>query len=200
MNMINVTNTVVVQSLSCVQLFVTPWTAACQASLFFTISRSLLKLMSIETMMHSTILSSVALFSFCPQSFPASGSFLMRLLLASGDQSIGASAPASVLPVNIQDWFSSGLTGLTSLESKGLSTVFSNTTVQKHQFFGAFYIVFEKPGNWVLYPRNIFKRWRRLCFSKGKFGANEVKYEGYNAVTWPFMTDLFWVVKKNERN
>ena len=85
---------------------------------------------------HPTISSSVVPFS-CLQSFPASGSFLMSRLCASGGQSIGASASASVLPMNIQDWFPLGLTGLISLQSKGISRVFSNTTVQRHQFFGA---------------------------------------------------------------
>ena len=83
---------------------------------------------------HSTITSSV-LFSSCLQSFAASGSFLVSQLFASGGQSIGASASASVLPMNIQDQFPLGLTGLISLQSKGLSRVFSNITVQKHQFF-----------------------------------------------------------------
>ena len=83
---------------------------------------------------HPTISSSVIPFS-CPQSFPASGSFLMSQLFASGAQNIGASA--SVLPMNIQDWFHLRLTGLISLQSKGLSRVFSNTAVQKHQVFGA---------------------------------------------------------------
>ena len=86
---------------------------------------------------HPTISSSVAPFSTCPQSFPASGSFQMSQFFTSDGQSIGVSASASVLPVNIQDWFSSGWTGWISLQSKGLSRVFSNTTVQKHQFFGA---------------------------------------------------------------
>ena len=83
---------------------------------------------------HPTISSSVIPFSFHLQSFPASGSFQMSQLFASGGQRIGASA--SVLPVNIQDW-SSEWTGWISLQSKGLSRVFSNTTVQKHQFFGS---------------------------------------------------------------
>ena len=83
---------------------------------------------------HSTISSSVVPFSSCLQSFPASGSFLMSHLFASGGQSIGVSA--SILPMNIQDWFPLGLTGLISLQSKGLSRVFSNTTIQKHRFFG----------------------------------------------------------------
>ena len=76
-------------------------------------------------------------FSFCLQSFPASGSFPMSQLFASGGQSVGVSASASVLTMNIQDWFSLGWTGWISLQSKGLSRVFSNTTIQKHQFFGA---------------------------------------------------------------
>ena len=84
---------------------------------------------------HPTISSSVIPFSSCLQSFPASGS-LMSQFFKSGGQSIGASASASVLPMNIQDWFPLGLTGLISLQSKGLSRIFSNTTVQKHQFFG----------------------------------------------------------------
>ena len=86
---------------------------------------------------HPTISSSVVPFSSCPQSFPASGSFPMSQLFASGGQSIGASASASVLPMNIQNWFPLGWTGWISLQSKGLSRVFSNTTLQKHQFFGA---------------------------------------------------------------
>ena len=86
---------------------------------------------------HPTISSFVIPFSSCLQSFPASESFLMSWLFSSGGQIIGASALASVLPVNIQNWFPLGLIGLISLQSKGLSRVFSNTTVQKHQFFGA---------------------------------------------------------------
>ena len=85
---------------------------------------------------HPTISSSLVPFSSCPQSFPASGSFQMSQLFESGGQSIGVSASASVLPMNIQDWFPLGWTGWI-LQSKGLSRVFSNTTVQKHQFFGA---------------------------------------------------------------
>ena len=82
-----------------------------------------------------TISSSVAHFFSCPQPFLASGSIPMSWLFASGGQSIEVSASASVLPKNIQDWFPLGLTALISLQSKGLSRVFSNTTVQKHQFF-----------------------------------------------------------------
>ena len=85
---------------------------------------------------HPTMSSSVIPFSSCLQSFPASGSFQTNQLFASGGQSIGVSAPTSVLPMNTQDWFPLGWTGWISLKSKGLSRVFSNTTVQKHQFFG----------------------------------------------------------------
>ena len=89
----------------------------------------------------STFLFSVI--PFCLQSSSAPGSFPMSQFFASGGQSIGASASASVLPMNIQDWFPVGLTGLISLQSKGLSIILFNTTVQKHQFFGAqlFFIV-----------------------------------------------------------
>ena len=84
---------------------------------------------------HSTISFSVTLFYSWPQSFPASGSFLMSRLFASGGQSIGASVSASVLPMNIQGWFPIGLTGWISLQSKELSKVLSNTAAQKYQFF-----------------------------------------------------------------
>ena len=86
---------------------------------------------------HPTISSFIVPFCSCPQSFPASGSFLISQLFASGGWSIGALASASVLPMNIQGWFPLGLTGLISLQSKGLSRFFSSTTVQKHQFFRA---------------------------------------------------------------
>ena len=86
---------------------------------------------------HPTILPSVVSFSSCPQSFPASGSFQMNQLFAWGGQSIGVSASASVLPMNIQDWFPLVLTDWISLQCKRLSRVFSNTTIQKHQFFSA---------------------------------------------------------------
>ena len=85
---------------------------------------------------HPTISSSVVPFSSCLQSFPASGSFPISQLLASGGQSTGVSASTSVLPMSIQDWSPLGWTGWISLQSKGLSRIFSNTTVQKHPFFG----------------------------------------------------------------
>ena len=86
---------------------------------------------------HLTISSSVILFSSCLQPFPTSGSFQMSHLFSSGHQNIGVSASTSVLPMNTQGWFPSGWTSSISLLSKGLSRVFSNTTVQKHQFFHA---------------------------------------------------------------
>ena len=88
---------------------------------------------------HPTTSSSVIPFSFCLQFFLASGSFLMSQLFASDGQSTVASASASVLLMNIQDWFPLGLTGLISLQSKGLSRIFSNTTLQKHKFFSFFF-------------------------------------------------------------
>ena len=126
-----------VQLLSHVWLFGTPWTAAHQASLSITNSQSLLKLMSIALVMPSNHLFLCVPFSSRLQSFPASGSFPVSWFFTSGGRSIGVSASASVLPMNIQDWFPLELTGWVSLLSKRLSRVFSNTTVQKHQFFGA---------------------------------------------------------------
>ena len=126
---------VVFQSLSHVQLFATSWTTARQASLFFTISRIRSNSCPLSGDAIQPISSSVAHFSSCPQSFPALGPFPRSQLFTSGGQSIGASA--SALPMNIQGWFHLRLTCLTSLLSKGLSRVFSSTTIQKNQFFGA---------------------------------------------------------------
>ena len=126
-----------VQSLSCVQHFVTPWTAARQASLSITKPRACSNSCPLNRWCHSTISSSVLPFSSRLQSFPAPGTFPMSQFFASGGQSIGVTASASVLPMNIQDWFPLGWTGWISLQSKGLLRVFSNTTVQKHHSFGA---------------------------------------------------------------
>ena len=123
-----------VQSLNHVRLFVTPWNAARQASLSITNPRAYSNSCPSSWWCHPTISSSVIPFSSCPQSFPASGSFTMSQFFPLGGQSIGALT--SVLPMNIQDWFPLGWTGWISLQSKLLSRVFSNTTVQKHQFFG----------------------------------------------------------------
>ena len=122
---------VVVQLPSRVWFFVTPWTAACQAFLSSAISQSLLKLMSIDSVMPSNHLIP---FSSCLQTFPASRSFAMSQIFTSDSHSIGASASASVFPVNIQDWFPLGFPlGFLSLQPKGLSS----TTVHKGQFFSA---------------------------------------------------------------
>ena len=126
-----------VQSLSRVRLFATPWIAACQANLSITNSWSSLKLMSIESVMPSRHLIFCCLLLLLPP-IPASiRVFPMSQLFSWGDQSTGVSVLASFLPMNTQDWSPSEWTGWISLQSKGLSNVFSNTTVQKHQFFGA---------------------------------------------------------------
>ena len=120
---------------SCLTLAI-PWTAAHQASLSITNSqRAYSNSYSLSQWCYPTISSSVVPFSPCLQSFPVSGSFPISQFFASGGQSIGVSASASVLPMNIQDWFPSGWTGWISLQSKRLSRVFSNTTIQKHQFW-----------------------------------------------------------------
>ena len=124
-----------VQSLSRVWLFVTPWTTACQASLSITNFQSPPKRMSIESMMPSNHLILCHLPFLLPYSVPASGSFQMNQLFISGGQSIEASASTSVLQMNTWDWSPLEWTGWISLQSKVLSRVFSNTTVQKYQFF-----------------------------------------------------------------
>ena len=134
-NICKIFNTVIispVQSLSHVQLFATPWTAAYQVSLSITNSQSLLRLMPIESVMPSNLLSLCCLLLFLPSIFPS-----IRLFSNESVLCIRWPASVSVLPMNIQDWSPLGWTGLISLQSKGLSRVFSNTTVQKHQFFGS---------------------------------------------------------------
>ena len=162
---------VVVQPLSRVWLFVTPWTVAHQAPLSSTISQSLLRFVSIESVMPFNHLILCCPFPFFCQSFPASGSFPMSWLFTSGGQSTGASASASVLAMNIQGWLPFRLTGWISLQSKGLSRVFSSTAVQKHQFFGnqpslwshshICIWLLEKPWLWL--DRPLLATWC-LCF------------------------------------
>ena len=140
----------VVQLLIRVQLFATSWTAACQASLSFTISWSLLKLMSIELVMPSSHLILCCPLFILPSIFPASGSFQMSQFFASGGQSIGASVSASVLPMNIQGWFPLGLTGwifvqgiqesspvpqFKSINSLSLSFLYSPTLTSIHDYW-----------------------------------------------------------------
>ena len=126
-----------VQLLIRVQVFVMPWTAACQACLSITTPGVHPNPRPLSRWCHATISSSVVPFAFCPQSVPASGSFPMSQVFTSGGQINGVSASTSVLPMNTQDWSPLEWTSSISLQSKGLSRVFPNTTVQKHQFFGA---------------------------------------------------------------
>ena len=128
-----------VQLLRCDPLFVTPWTVARQASLS-VLSPSpgaYSNTCPSSQWCHPTVSSSVFPFSSHLQSFPASGSFPWTQFFTSGGQSIGVSASASILPMNLQNWFPLGGTGWISLQSRRLSRVFSNITVQKHQFFGS---------------------------------------------------------------
>ena len=127
-----------VQLLSHVRLFATAWTAACQASLTITNSCSLLKLMSIKWVMPSNHLILCHPILLLPSNFPSIREKVLPMsqFFTSGVQSIGASVWASVLPMNIQGWFTLGFTGWISLLSKGLLRVFFSTTIQKHQFFG----------------------------------------------------------------
>ena len=148
------------QLLSHVQLFVTPWTIACQASMSIINSRACSNSCPLSLWYHPTISSSVIPYSFCPQSFPALGSFPMNQFFSSGDQRIGVSASASVLPVNMQDWFPLEWTGCISLQSKGLSRVFSNTTVQKHQFWRVLSFLYG-PG-----LTSIHDYWKNHSFDK----------------------------------
>ena len=125
-----------VQSFSCVWLFATPWTAAARPPCPSSTPSVYKSSCPLSRWCHPTISSSVVPFSSRLQSFQVSGHFQMSQFFTSGGQSIGVSASTSVLPMNIQDWFPIRWTGWMSLQSKGLSRVFSNTTIQKHQFFG----------------------------------------------------------------
>ena len=124
-----------VQSLSCVQLFATPWTAALQASLSIINSRSPPKPMSVESVMPSNHLILYHPLLLLPSIFPSIRVFSIESALRIRWQNIGVSTSTSVLPMNTQDWSPLGWTGSISLQSKGLSRVFSNITIQKHQFF-----------------------------------------------------------------
>ena len=129
--------TIVVQSLSHVWLFATPWTAGRQASLSFTISWSLLRFMSIESMMLSNHCILYCPLLFLHFIFPSIRVFSNELALPIRWPKYWSFSFTSVLPMNIQGWFPLGLTGLISLQSKGLSRVFSSTIIQRHQFFNA---------------------------------------------------------------
>ena len=152
---------IVVQLLSCFWLLETLWTAALQASLSFTISWSFLRFITIELVMQSNYLI-LCCCLLLPSVFPSIKVFSNELALSIRWPNIGASVSASVHPMNIQDWFPLGLTGLVSLQSKELSRVFISITIQKHQFFGVqpslwfnYHIcmqLLEKPQLWLYRP------------------------------------------------
>ena len=153
-----------IQSLSRVQLFETPWTTACQASLSITNSQNIPKLMSIESVMPSSHLILCHPLLLPPSPFPSSGSFPMSQFFIWGGQSIGVSASTSVLPMNIQDWFPLGWTGWISLQSKELSRVFSNITVQKHQFFGTIFFTVQLSHPYMTTGKTIALTMVDLCW------------------------------------
>ena len=173
---------IVVELLSQVWVFTTPWTAARQASPSFTISRSLLKLLSIESMPSNHLILCRPL--LLPSILPASGSFPMSQLFTSGGQSTGALASASVLPVNIQDLFPLGWTGWISLLFKGFSRLFTSTIVQKHQYFDAqlFFIVqlshpYMTTGKTIALTTGTFAKWC-LCFLICCLGWSQLFFQG----------------------
>ena len=153
------TDFVFVQSLSCVWCFAMPWTAACQAPLSFTVSWSWLRCMSIEWWCHPIVSSSATSFSFCPQSFPASGSFPESVLHITWPEYWSFSFSIS-LSNQHSAWFLLGLTGLISMLSKGLR-VFPSTTIQKHQFFGT------QPSLW--FNSHIHDYWKNCSFDHMDF-------------------------------
>ena len=137
---------------------------------------------------HPTISSSVVPFSSCPQSFLLSGSFQMSQFFTSGSQSIGVSASASVLSMNIQGWFPLELTGLISLQSKGLSRVFSNTTAQKHQFSSVLSFLYSPTLTFIHdywknhsfdYTHTLSAKWC-LYFLLRCLGFSEIYFQGVN--------------------
>ena len=180
---------VVVQSLSCVQLFTTPLTAECQVPLFSTISRGLLKFMSFELVTLSKYLIFFHPLLLLPSIFPSTREFTMSWLFTSDGQGIGASASASVLPMNIQGWFPLGLSGLITLKSKGLSRVFSNTTMWEHQFFGIQSSSYSNSHihTWLLEKKHSFN-YTDLC------QQNDVSaYNGRNIIwSWHYRTSSMY--------
>ena len=192
-----------VQSLSHARLIVTPWITAHQASLSITNAQSLLKLMPIESVMPSNHLTHCHPLS-CLQSFQASRPFLTQFFTSDG-QSIGVSTSAPVLPMNIQDWFPIGWTGWISLQSKGLSRVFSNTTVQAHHFFGAqlshLYMITGKTialTRWTFVGKEM-THWKRLwCWERVKAGGqgDDKGWDGWMASltqwTWVWVNSGSW--------
>ena len=138
------------QSLSHVQLFAAPWTTACQASVSITNSQSLLKIMSIKSVMPCNHLILCCPLLLLPSVFPSIRVFSSESVLHIRWPKYWSFSFSIVLPMYIKDWFPLGLTGLISLQSKGLSRVFSNTTVQKHQFFGTQLSLWSNSHTWLL--------------------------------------------------
>ena len=171
-----------VQLLIRVQLFATPWITARQASLSITNSRSSLKLMSIESVMPSSHLILGHPLLLLPQSLPASGSFPMSQLFTWGAQRIGDLASTSVLTMNTQGWSPLGWTAWISLQSKGLSRVFSNTTVLKHQFFGT---QFSSQSNSHPYMTT----GKTIALTRQTF-VGKVMYVLFNILSWLVITFL----------
>ena len=161
-----------IQLLSHVWLFATPWTATRQASVSITNSQSLLKLMSIESVMPSNHLILCHPLLLPPSIFPTIKVFSSERLFTWGGQSIGVSASASIFPMNIQDWFPLEWTGWISLQSRGLSRVFSKATVQRHQFFSTQLSLYskshdhiwllEKPKFWL--DGSLLAKKKSVCF------------------------------------
>ena len=192
------------QSFSHVQLFVTPWLQHARIPSPAPSPTACSNLGSLSWWCHPTISCSVIHFSSCLQYFPASVSFQMSQLFTSGGQSIAASV--SVLPMNIQVWFPLGFTGLISLQSKGLSRVFSKTKVQKHQFFSAqsslwsrshiYTWLLEKPQLWLEGPLSAKKC---LCFfnTVSQFVTASLSKGKHFLISWlQSLSTMIWEPKK----
>ena len=175
---------VVVQSLSCIWLFATPWTAACQTSLSFTILQSLLKLMSIDSVMPSNHLILCHLLLLLPSIFHS-----IRVFTTSGGQSIGASASASVLPANIQGWFPLGLNGLISLLSKGISSLLQHRSSKASILWHSAFLMAQLPSVLQIYCQINFLEYS--CFSHTlltagllKYNAHRIKFTCFKCTIW----------------
>ena len=179
------------ESLNCVWRLATTWTAVVQASLSSTISHNLLKLMSIESVMPSNHLILCCPLLLLPSIFPSIMVFSSESALCIRWPRIGASVSTSVLPMNIQDWFHVGLTGLISLLSKGLSRVFASTTVRKHQFFGA------QPSLWPssnIHPWLLEKLWLWLLgFFQRYYVKSAILYSFSPCIIWRIFTVLNFI-------
>ena len=178
---------------SVVSNFATPWTAARQASLSLANSQSLLKLLSTESVVPFNHLIFCHPLLLLLQSFPALGSFPMSRLFTSGGQSIEDSVSGSVLPMNIQGLFPLGWTGLISLLSKGLSRVFSSTTIRKHQFFGA------QPSLWPnshICTQPYILSWGKQYYGPRPWASQVVLATGNTEFLWSSTIRIFTVTDR----